>query len=316
MCEAGIKAPNPRKQLLTDLESLIDTHRREGFCPIVMMDANGDYQAPPNVDRDLATFIATCGLAVPYFDKFGNSPRTYAYGTRRIDYIFMDPVCVPAIRRIGYLGTHQGAHSDHCLAYVDMDERRLFQGVINRPVPHHSREITLTQEDKALKFIGLLEGKYRDHKLHSRTFQLAASFATRGPTPKNITKYHTIYTDLLNFATAAAKKVGRRKFGYMRSAELTIKARILLLHKQMLDCKLRRAQMSEALIQQCADLDIDPTIFHQATTEGLRKEVRRRRKDLWDSQKTCEDLRREWLVSVAKDRARAVGNPNWQHKLK
>ena len=43
MRKAGILNPDPRKQLLQDLRTLIETKKSEGFRPVLMMAANGDY---------------------------------------------------------------------------------------------------------------------------------------------------------------------------------------------------------------------------------------------------------------------------------
>ena len=57
-----------------------------------------------------------------------------------------------AIERIGYLELHEGAYTDCVYAYVDSAEAKLFQGLLNRPVPVHSREFMLAQTDKKLAF--------------------------------------------------------------------------------------------------------------------------------------------------------------------
>ena len=157
-----------------------------------MMDANGDYLAMHNRDNDLQSFLLEANLVDPFYTKFRSTPRTFAYGTKRIDYLFMDNTCTAAITRIGYLGSHEGVHSDHCLAYMDIDESILFEGILNRPVPHHSREITLVQEDKTKHFIMGLEEKIVEHKVHTRTLDLADKFATYGPTHLNVATYQTL----------------------------------------------------------------------------------------------------------------------------
>ena len=45
MRTAGIQNPNPRKRFFTDLLKRIEKQRDLGFCPIVMLDANGDWNA-------------------------------------------------------------------------------------------------------------------------------------------------------------------------------------------------------------------------------------------------------------------------------
>ncbi len=122
-----------------------------------MIDANGDYLTSSRPDMDLAQFLTDTDLGDPFHDKFALTPRTTINGSKRIDYIFTDPRLAPSILWIGYLGTHEGADSDHCLAYMDLDEKTLFRGIINRPVPHHSREITLAQDDKIIAYIKALE---------------------------------------------------------------------------------------------------------------------------------------------------------------
>lgn len=304
MRDAGYIAPDPRQQLLTDLSALIESQRLEGYRPILMMDANGDYNASNNRDQALERFLVDNNLVDPYYDKFKTSPCTYAYRKRRIDYIFTDPTCVAAIQSVGYLGTHQGAFSDHCLAFIDVDERKLFQGILNQPVTHHSREITIAQEDKVQQFLELFTEQLMAHSIHTRTLRLADHFTIHGALDKNIQAYHTIYTEFLDLARANAKKAGRKKHGYMRSLELTKRARILLAYKQMYDCKCRRANISLALTNRCVALDINPDYLESLPIQTLRKQIWERQHELWEAQKHCESLRREWLIEVAKDRAR------------
>ena len=222
MRAAGFVAPNPRQQVLKDISDLIESHRAEGYRPIVMMDANGDYNATTGRDSALQLFLHDNNLINPFYDKFQTSPRTYAYGSRRIDYIFTDPICAHAITAVGYLGTHQGAYSDHCLAYIDVDERRMFNGVLNRPVHHHSREITLAQDDKVLQFTKDFTDKLNEHSVQGLMMKLADGFTVHGALVKNVEVYHALYKEFIDLARSTSKKAGKRKFGYMRSSELTI----------------------------------------------------------------------------------------------
>ena len=210
MREAGLVAPDPRQQLLKDLSTLISSQRAEGFRPILMMDANGDYKAETNRDKPLENFLEDNNLGDPFYDKFRVNPLTFAYGSRRIDYIFADPAYISAIQKVGCLGTHEGAFSDHCLAYIDVDERKLFRGIINRPVAHHSREITIAQEDKVKTFLELLTEQLTAHSIHTRTFKLAEHFTTYGASDKNVREYHVIYNEFLELARASARKAGRK----------------------------------------------------------------------------------------------------------
>lgn len=93
-----------------------------------MMDANGDYNGKA---KDLAAFLMQAGLSDPFYDKFNFSPTTYIYGKPRLDYMLVDPALTHAIKQVGYLGTHNGALSDHVMAVIDFDENELFLGILN-----------------------------------------------------------------------------------------------------------------------------------------------------------------------------------------
>ena len=74
------------------------------------------------------------GLVNHYKDKLPAPICTFIRGSKKLDYILVDPGLVEAIERVRYLDSHEGAHSDHVYAYVDFTEAKLFQGLINRPV--------------------------------------------------------------------------------------------------------------------------------------------------------------------------------------
>ena len=158
--------------------------RAEGLRPILMMDANGDYLA--GTDKELREFIITNGLADPFFDRFQSSPPTYIHGTKRIDYILMDPSLTGAIKRIGYLGTHEGIFSDHVMAVMDMDERTLFTGLLNRPPPKHSREILIAQDDKVHAFLHTAKAQLVEHEIQRRVFELASDLQQEPRLPTSI----------------------------------------------------------------------------------------------------------------------------------
>ena len=273
MRQAGIPDPNPRQRLLDDLSTLIQTHRAAGYCPILMLDANGDYEHNTSPDKALAGFLIDSHLVDPFYDKFNSSPRTYLHGTKRIDYIFTDPAISHSLQRIGYLGTHMGADSDHCLAYIDIDENKLFQGLINRPVPHHSRELQFSQADKVKKFVTSLENKLDEHSIPQRITELAHSFALHSATQSTIAQYNALYGEFMELTRSTAKRVGRKKYGYNRSPTLTTTGQLLLLYKHTLDCKRRKSVLTQSILSRCAKYDISSTLLTDMTLPQLRSEI-------------------------------------------
>lgn len=310
--EQGVKNPNPRRQILTDLTSLIHSHRLRGFRPVLMMDANGALGS----DKDLQSFLIDTSLCDPFHDRFGSSNRTCITGSSRIDYIFMDAALCPSILHIGYLGTHDGALSDHVVGYVDFDEAALFQGVINRPLPAHSREILIEQEDKVLEFLLTFHTLLDSHSLDARVAKLAEKFASLGPSIENITQYNSVYGQFLELARGASHKVGRKKYGYARSSTLTHAGMLLVTFKQLLDCRLRGSPLSPALLRRFSLVGVDPTDFDDVPVAALRLKVRQQRQHLWECQKRGEDLRQDWLETEARQRAQAAGDEDWERRLK
>ena len=134
---------------------IIVEHRKQGFRPILFMDANEDW-TNARTGTALRTFLQETQLQDPLYQRFnkdGLTASTYARGSSRIDYMFFDGALVQSIRRIGTLGLHEAIVSDHVMLYVDFDEKELFQGLINRPVRVPSREFILAQADKCDKFL-------------------------------------------------------------------------------------------------------------------------------------------------------------------
>lgn len=178
------------------------------------------------------------------------------FGTKRIDYIFMDPALMHAIKAIGYAGSHQGADSDHVFSWVDFNEQLLFQGVLNRPPSAKSRSIQICQSDKAKKFLEGLVEQCDTHSLWEQVFEMASAYVERGCTVRNMQRYASLYGLFLDLVKATAESVGRSNYGYARSTELGIKGHMVLLYKQMLDCKKRNAPLSPALREHMAAYDI------------------------------------------------------------
>ena len=312
----GQPDPNPRRQVLQDVMKLIQQKRGEGYRPIVMMDANGDYNNLRNPDRDLAAFVRDSHLVDHYHKKYPEQIRTYMYGSKRLDYILVDPGLVPAIKNIGYLGTHEGSFSDHVYAYVDFDEKQLFKGIINRPVPTHAREFRIEQTDKKVKFVAEAKPQFEAKKIRSRVFALAEQLHKFGATKKNVRQYQVVDRDIRHIAVSAAKKTSKKKFGYMRSPQIQESGRMLVVNKMILDCKQRNAPPTQALLTRAETLGVDLQASFQKSYTQQRREVAERHRELKIAQKTCESDRADWLQKEAKARAQAAGDLDWEKNLK
>ena len=313
MRDAGIRDPNPRRQILKDIQALIQEKRSNGYRPILLIDANGDYQK--GKDKGLQQFLEESQLEDPYASRFGHT-RTYIHGSSRLDYIFMDRALVQSIKRIGYLGTHEGAPSDHVMAYVDMDQATMFAGLINRPPMAHSREILVEQEDKVQKFLREVTARFSEHTVQERVYAMARAFVEKGATQENITKYNKLYGQFIELVQGAAKKVGKKKHGYVRSRPLATAGTHVLLYRYANDCRQRGAPPTTRLFKLGERLQVDIVELMELPEQEFRRKMRQSRTNLWEAQKNCESLRVEYLETEARANAVAAGDNDWERRVK
>ena len=61
---------------------------------------------------------------------------------------------------------------------------------------------------------------------------------------------------------------------------------------------------------------MDINKYLKKTLKEMRQEVRRRRNEFWECKKLAETERAEWIIKLAKDRAQADQDPEWENKMK
>ena len=90
------------------------------------------------------------------------------------------------------------------MLYMDINEQKLFRGVMNRPVLNPSREFVVEQADKAEKFIKKFKEFVEEKKFDTRTKKLAEDFAKHGASEKNIETYQILDAEVIECIRAAA----------------------------------------------------------------------------------------------------------------
>jgi hypothetical protein len=173
----------------------------------------------------------------------------------------------------------------------------------------------ICQDDKKLGFTTLARTQFILHKISERVMKLAADFTEHGPTATNIITYVKLDKEIIELIICAAKKAGRKKFGYTRSPDLVRAGQLLMLYKCLLSCKLRRQPLPESCIKSAIRLEVDVSKYDTTTAKDFRKAVYKRRRELWTVQKECEDRRIAWLKELAVDRTRAAGDTDWEKKM-
>ena len=108
---------------------------------------------------------------------------------------------------------------------------------------------------------------------------------------------------MVDLMQEVANKVGKKKYGYARSPELTTKGKMVLVQKQIMCSKKRQAPPTEALCTKTEKYGMDIDAYMEKTMTEMRQEIKRRRNEFWECKKTAETERVEWIIRLAKDRA-------------
>jgi hypothetical protein len=73
--------------------------------------------------------------------------------------------------------------------------------------------------------------------------------------------------------------------------------------------------LPESCINSAKRLEADISAFETQSFKQLRRDVYKRRRDLWAVQKECKERRAQWLQQLAEDRTRAAGDKDWEKKM-
>ncbi|KAL7502579.1 hypothetical protein ACHAXN_000520, partial [Cyclotella atomus] len=306
---------DPRDRILQDLKQIIEEHRNKGFRPILFMDANEDW-TNPRTGGALKTFLQETQLQDPLYERFhkeGLTASTYARGSSRIDYMFFDEALVQSIRRIGTLGLHEAIVSDHVMLYVDLDEKELFQGLINRPVRVPSREFILAQADKCEKFLTMVRKLTKDVPM--QVDGIVATFRRNGSTHQAIEAYNRLDMSIYEAFIAAAKKTIHKKSGYNRSPDLGEAGLRVNFWKSIKSSIYRRSPPPPATVKIAEKLQVNIEDAMSMSKNAALKQVDKMVQELRAVQREASQRRQEWLERNAQNIAKAANIDDWRKHM-
>ena len=135
----GILNPDPRQQMLKELQNFIQTKQEKKRDIFLLMDANEEITPTKTKYPPLHKFMTDCGLMHCMQSAYPDAPLpvTYVRGRKCIDHIMMSPQLINTIRLCGTLPAGFGYESDHRLIYCDLDLGEYLGG-------KHSDETNLT----------------------------------------------------------------------------------------------------------------------------------------------------------------------------
>lgn len=299
--------------VLKAMSELLHEWMNRGFHPLVMMDANGEFDDP-----QFAAFIQEHDL-YDLIDETNadKAPRTYQRSGRRLDYILGDKHVLAAVTKSGSLGSGDGISlSDHTLQFVDLNCQRLFG--ITETVPHatYEREFKLKDVKKKERFLQELHRMYEHQNIKERVKELAEALRARGPTQAIIQIYQTLDDDITRAMRAAAKCSGRKDFGYQRSVVLITAGQKVRLMKSIASCVRNKMGYSEKVLRLSTLLDFNLPAFESLTYRRTRKMVTEAINSKKEIQRMAAEHRALWLERLAQEAATMKPGYDWEKVLK
>ena len=170
LLQRGERNPNPRQQVLLDLESEVQQLREDNNHHILIcMDANESTRKKGK--SKIQEFIDRLGMTDCHqhiHPELTETP-TYVEGSSQIDYCIATPGIIPCIKQCGITALNyvvQGA--DHRSLWIDIDSRMLLGGEYKAPVGAPTRGLRL-KNIKALKQYKLNIVEYcKQHRMREK----------------------------------------------------------------------------------------------------------------------------------------------------
>jgi hypothetical protein len=148
----SIDHPDPRAQLLNDLQENILKWTSRKYEIVVMWDTN---ESITSKSSKLLQFMANTNIS-PIHSTFPNA--SYARGTSCIDFIMGSPGILAATTQSGYTSFFDGIwHSDHRGIYCDIDTNTLFYGDTTQLQKNIQRNLSSQIHSQVFRFIKALE---------------------------------------------------------------------------------------------------------------------------------------------------------------
>ena len=94
----------------------------------------------------------------------------------------------------------------------------------------HLPEFVLSQTDKQVAFQKVMITNIKQNRTKEQLFELARRFLQEGRIDEDECRYQTLDKKITHASLTAAKKVRRRKYGYMRNSKLTTCDRMVFLY--------------------------------------------------------------------------------------
>ena len=110
--------------------------------------------------------------------------------------------------------------------------------------------------------------------------------------------------------------MGKKKFEYACSPELTTKGQLVIVHTQILCCKKRQAPPTEELCTKAEKYRMDIDTYMEEPMKEMRQETRRNQNEFSECKKIATAERAEWIIKLAKDQSQAKQDQERENKMR
>eukprot|EP00957_Ditylum_brightwellii_P149546 11388126-Ditylum_brightwellii.AAC.2 len=221
-----------------------------------------------NIGTGLQTFL----LGNELIDAFSHlhpdiaPPHTYQHSDNRLDYIFITPALIPALKGVGFLPFNLPFLTDHGALFADFDKKILFLGDMDNPLDIGQRNLVANNPACHDKYVKLLAKLFRQHKICEKVAELNDKVqASTISVVEAIEVYKCLDGQITQFMLSAKKRCCKGETGYVWSLKLVTAVRIVCYWKTRKSDILNKRDHNYHLIQ----LGINIGIQYQDLTIGM-----------------------------------------------
>ena len=162
--QQNVRNPNPRQQVLEDLDIRLQQWQGDKHDIILMMDANSDLN-----DGALTKILHKHKLSDAMGRQHGcNQPATYERGTRTIDYIFCTERIIDSIEKGGIIPFNELIQSDHRALFIDININKAFKGSIHETENPTTNYFTTKHKKRCKEYREQVTSEIHHHRMVER----------------------------------------------------------------------------------------------------------------------------------------------------
>ena len=111
--------------------------------------------------------------------------------------------------------------SDHTLGWAKFSNKALFRNTAYTPAAGEARQFTLSNLEKKRQYKEKLSDIHKHQSIPQKVFELEKAFEAEGKATSELkARFQTLDKEIEESMIASANAVGRKDYGYQRSADL------------------------------------------------------------------------------------------------